>query len=174
MRFIQTFATSFAAALLAAAPASGDTPCEKLAALKLPGATITAADAIAAGPYKTQAPANNMVQVPAFCRVAATLRPTDDSSIGIEVWLPENWNGKYEGVGGGGWAGEIGAAAMAGAIAEGYATSATDTGHKGNDASFAPGHPEKLIDFAYRGVHEMTIAAKALINAYYGRAPKWS
>ena len=168
MRYLPTLS------LLTALPALAQLPCEHLASLKLAGVTVTAADTIAAGAYKTQEPPNAIVNVPAFCRVAATLHPTADSSIGVEVWLPENWNGKYEAVGGGGWAGNISFPAMAAALAEGYATSSTDTGHKGGDAKFAPGHPEKVIDYAYRAVHEMTVQAKVLINARYGRAPRLS
>ncbi len=159
---------------MAALPALAQLPCERLASLKLPGATITAADMVAAGAYKAQEPPNNILQVPAFCRVAATLRPTADSSIEIEVWLPEVWNGKYEAVGGGGWAGVISFPAMAAALSEGYATSSTDTGHRGGDAKFAPGHPEKIADYAYRAVHEMTVQTKTLIGARYGRAPRLS
>ena len=164
---------SLAAVLLTTLPAFAETPCDKLAALRLPGSTITAAEAIAAGSYKT-APAGNGLQTPAFCRVAATLRPTSDSSIDVEVWLPDNWNGKYQAVGNGGWAGAISFPAMAAALAEGYATSSTDTGHKGGNAEFAPRHPEKMVDYAWRAVHEMTVHAKAVINARYGRAPKLS
>ena len=160
--------------ILAALPAFAQMPCERLASLTLAGATITAADTISAGAYKTQEPPNAIVNVPAFCRVAATLHPTADSSIGVEMWLPEDWNGKYEAVGGGGWAGNISYAAMAAALAEGYATSSTDTGHKGGDAKFAPGHPEKIVDYAYRAVHEMTVHAKALSKERYGRAPRLS
>jgi feruloyl esterase len=170
MRSLQNFALL----LMAALPALAQLPCERLASLKLPGATITAADMVAAGAYKTQEPPNNILQVPAFCRVAATLRPTSDSSIEIEVWLPEVWNGKYEAVGGGGWAGVISFPAMAAALSEGYATSSTDTGHRGGDAKFAPGHPEKIADYAYRAVHEMTVQTKTLIGARYGRAPRLS
>ncbi len=110
------------------------------------------------------------------CRVTALLRPTSDSEIGIEVWLPEQaaWNGKYQAVGNGGWGGSVNTAEMATALARGYATSSTDTGHIGGRASFAPGHPEKLIDFGYRAVHEMTVAAKALVAAYYGAPAKLS
>ena len=170
MRCLRTVTLS----LLAALPAFAQLPCERLASLKLPGATITAADTIAAGAYKTQEPPNPIVNVPAFCRIAATLHPTADSIIGVEVWLPEDWNGKYQAVGGGGWAGNISFPAMAAALAEGYATSSTDTGHKGGDAKFAPGHPEKIVDYAYRAVHEMTVQAKALIKERYGRAPRLS
>jgi feruloyl esterase len=114
-------------------------------------------------------------RLPAFCRVAATLEPSSDSDIKIEVWLPAaGWNGKFEGVGNGGWSGAIAYTAMAAQLARGYATASTDTGHAGSvvDGSFALGHPEKLIDFAYRAVHEMTLDAKAIVAAYYGNAPR--
>ena len=85
----------------------------------------------------------------------------------MEVWLPaENWNGKFQAVGNGGWAGVISYPAMATALQEGYATASNDTGHKGGNALFAIGHPEKLTDFAYRAVHEMTVQAKAIISTY--------
>jgi feruloyl esterase len=93
----------------------------------------------------------------------------------VEVWLPvSGWNGKYQAVGNGAWQGSIGYAAMAAALRRGYATSSTDTGHVGGSASFGMGHPEKVIDFAYRSEHEMAVAAKAVINAFYGNAPKLS
>ena len=93
----------------------------------------------------------------------------------MEAWLPvENWNGKFQAVGNGGWAGVISYAAMASALQEGYATASTDTGHKGGNALFAIGHPEKVVDFAYRAVHETTVKAKALIGAFYDRAPRLS
>ena len=91
---------------------------------------------------------------PAFCRVAATLTPTSDSEIKIEVWMPaENWNGKLQSVGNGAWAGTISYPAMATALGAGYATASTDTGHEGNNPNFIPDHPEKVVDFAYRAVH---------------------
>jgi len=114
--------------------------------------------------------------LPAFCRVAATLTPSSDSDIKIEVWLPDSttWNGKFQAVGNGGWAGTIGYPAMATALAAGYATTSTDTGHVGNTAAFALGHPEKVIDIGYRAIHEMTVQAKAIVNGYYSSAPKYS
>jgi len=117
---------------------------------------------------------NPYAMLPAFCRVAVTLTPSSDSDIRIEVWLPDSstWNGKFQAVGNGGWAGTIGYAAMATALAAGYATTSTDTGHVGNTASFALGHPEKVIDIGYRAVHEMTVQAKAIVNGYYNSAPK--
>src|SRR5689334_22097641 len=102
--------------------------CEDLATLTLPNTTITSAGMVAAD-------ANG---APAFCRVAATLKPTSDSVIQIEVGLPASgWNGKYQAVGNGGWSGSINRNAMLQALRRGYATSSTDTGHTGGSASFA-------------------------------------
>jgi tannase/feruloyl esterase len=113
--------------------------------------------------------------LPAFCRVAATLKPTADSEIRTEIWLPmSGWNRRLQSVGNGAWAGTIPYAAMAAAVTGGYATAGTDTGHTGNTASFAPGHPERLVDYGYRGVHEMTVAAKAIVRAFYGDGPRYS
>jgi feruloyl esterase len=167
--------------LSAALVAAAETPCDQLKSLRIAGTTITIAENVAAGDFRPPAPAGAQGKqgpagfpVPAFCRVAATLKPTSDSNIDIEVWLPANWNGKYQAVGGGGWAGIISYPAMAAALNEGYATSSTDTGHKGGDATFAPGHPEKVVDFAYRAIHEMTLKSKELIKAHYGKAPRLS
>jgi feruloyl esterase len=168
--------------VLAAAPAQS---CDSLASLKLPHATITLARTVDAGAFKPPAPtdgtappangARAFASLPAFCRVAATLAPSSDSDIKIEVWLPAaGWNNKYQAVGNGGWAGTISYSAMATAVAHGYATSSTDTGHSGGSAAFALGHPEKLIDYAYRSEHEMTVAAKAIVDAFYGTVPKLS
>src|SRR5258708_5015513 len=166
----------------AAVTAFAQTPCESLKSLSIPDATITMAQSVAAGPFRAPVQGGGganaqaqPLQMPAFCRIAATLKPTSDSGIDIEVWLPSNdWNGKYQAVGGGGWAGIISYPAMATAVQEGYATSSTDTGHKGGDATFAPGHPEKVVDFAYRAIHEMTVKSKVLVNAFYGKAPRLS
>ena len=84
------------------------------------------------------------------------------------------WNGKYQGQGNGGFAGAIDYGSLAGAVSRGYASAGTDTGHAGDatDASWAPGHPEKIVDFGYRGIHEMSEKAKAVIAAFYGTAPQ--
>jgi feruloyl esterase len=161
------------------------TPCANLKSVSLPNTTITLAESVPAGMFTPPAgggaggggqrggqPA--ALSVPAFCRVAATLRPTSDSEIDMEVWLPENWNQKFQFVGGGGWAGVISYPAMATALQEGYATASTDTGHKGGTANFAIGHPEKLVDFAYRAVHESTLKAKTIMTTYYDRPIKYS
>src|SRR5687768_456818 len=179
-------------------------PCESLRTASLPNTTITSAQLVAAGPYVAPAPggppggpvvpaagrgegagrgggrggaaAPAGPVLPAHCRIAATLKPSADSVIDVEVWMPEasSWNGKFQMVGNGGWAGTISFTAMANAVQEGYATASTDTGHKGGNALFAIDHPEKLTDFAYRAVHEMTVQAKALITRYYDRGPRLS
>jgi feruloyl esterase len=165
--------------VLAAVPALAAS-CEDLAASKLPDTTIMLAQPVAAGELTLpggRGPGGTTTykDLPAFCRVAATLRPSSDSDIRIEVWLPSsNWNGKFQAVGNGGWAGVISYREMAEALRLGYATASTDTGHTGGSGRFAYGHPEKLIDFGYRSEHEMTLKAKALVNAFYGSAPKYS
>ena len=114
------------------------------------------------------------IDVPAFCRVQLTVAPT----IKIEVWLPASgWNGNFKGVGNGGFAGTIGYAALGTALQAGYAAASTDTGHEGGNANFALGaneHPEMLIDFGYRAIHEMTVKGKAVAEAFYGTAPRIS
>lgn len=147
--------------------------CETLASLALPGVNVTLAQAVPAGTFTlpgqaTAAQQEALAKLPALCRVAATLRPSSDSDIKIEVWMPATgWNRKLVSVGNGGWSGAIGYGAMLTAIARGYATASTDTGHTGSSASFALGHPEKLTDFGYRAVHEMTVTAKKMVAAFY-------
>ena len=149
-------------------------PCDGLASLKLPNTAIRMARQVAAGAFEPpNGPLppgpNPWADLPAFCRVAAMLTPSRDSDITIEVWLPsQNWNGKVQAVGNGAWNGFISYLAMADALRRGYAVSATDTGHAGPGASFGLGHPEKVTDFASRAVHEMTVAAKAMVAAHYG------
>ncbi len=165
-------------AVAVASQVAAATNCESLASLALKGAAVTTAEAVAPGGF-TQAGGRGggaaFASLPAFCRIAATLKPTSDSEIKIEVWLPAaNWNSGLESVGNGAWAGTIGYAAMATAVAAGYAAAGTDTGHAGGSVRFVVGHPEKLVDFAYRAVHEMTVAAKAITAGYYGQAAKHS
>jgi len=165
-----------------AMPAFGAT-CESLSGLKLRDTTITLAQSVAAGAFTpptgtmTAPGLSRFKDAPAFCRVAAEVKPTKDSDIKIEVWMPlAGWNGKYQGQGNGGFAGSISYVGMADAVSRGYATAGTNTGHTGNatDASWAIGHPEKVIDFGYRGIHEMTQKAKAIIRAFYGDSPRRS
>ena len=164
--------------------------CESLGRLELAGAKIISAQMVAAGAFV--APANTTPwlagdpsfykKLPAFCRVVVEAMPSSDSDIKIEVWMPESrvdgtgWNGKLLGRGNGGFAGEIGYGGLGLGLLQGYAAVETDTGHSagGTDARWGLGHPEKVTDFGYRGIHKMTEIAKVAIKAYYGDAQRHS
>src|ERR1700737_2073574 len=156
-------------------PAAAAT-CESLATLGRAGTTITTAESVAGGSFKP--PGGGAIEkLPAFCRGAGVIKPSSDSEIAFEVWLPSSgWNGKFQGVGNGGFAGSITFPGLASALRRGFATAATDTGHAAGvtDAKWALGHHEKVVDFGYRAVHETAETAKAVIAAFYGDGPKKS
>jgi feruloyl esterase len=168
---------SLAAVLVLLAAPSAAATCESLSSLKLPDATITMAQSVAAGAFKAPAGGRggaNMADLPAFCQVAATLKPTSDSEIRIEVWLPASgWNGKFQAVGNGGWNGNIDQNALAAGLRRGYASASTDTGHAGGGGAWMQ-NQEKLVDYGHRAVHEMTVKAKAVINEFYGSPAKFA
>jgi feruloyl esterase len=156
---------------------SAQQSCESLTGLKLPHSTITSSTMISEGPVAIAgSPGGNTVTVPARCVVKGTSRPTKDSEVKFEVWLPAaGWNGKFRQGGNGGWAGAIPTQSLIDPVQRGYATAATDDGHEGGDgAAWAVGHPEKLIDFGYRAVHETNVQAKAIIRSFYGKDPSLS
>jgi feruloyl esterase len=172
------------AALMAASPAAA-TECRELARMALPGGKVTSAALVAPGAFEQPASpgappgvgGGNYRDLPQFCRVQATLTPTGDSDIKVEVWLPSaGWNGKFVGIGNGIWAGQLSYSQLADPLKRGYAVATTDTGHTGSGltAEWAIGHPEKLVDFGHRAVHEMTVTAKRAIEAFYGRGPSHS
>jgi feruloyl esterase len=156
--------------------------CENLAAISLVNTTIERAEIVAPGAFEPPAPQVPFFQadysvLPAFCRVAGSIRPSADSDIRFELWLPAKaWNGKFMQTGNGGAAGSIIYATLADPLARGYAVAHTDTGHQGGggDFSWAAGHPEKLTDFQYRAVHELTVVGKSITTAHFGRAPEGS
>ena len=159
--------------------------CEQLGQLAMPNAKMISAQSVAAGTFTPPAGTTPWMigdpsfykHVPDFCRVMIEDRPSADSDIKIEVWLPATgWNGKFRGQANGGFAGEIDYRMLGLAVMQGYASAGTDTGHAGNgaDASWALGHPEKIIDFGYRAIHEMTVAGKLVTKAFYGDGPKYS
>lgn len=181
MHGIFSFAVVLSLAGTASAQNTAPVPqsCEKLSQLALSNAKIVSAQAINAGAFAP--PAINtpwLIGSPdlynslgAFCRVVVEVAPSADSSIKIEVWMPaEGWNGRFRGQGNGGFAGEIDYRGLALAVRQKYASAATDTGHSaiGTEARWALGHPEKVADFGYRAIHEMTQTAKTLIKAFYG------
>lgn len=168
----------------ASAIAFSQDSCERLASTKIPGATVTLAQLVAPGTFATPplpfpVPDQSAFYkgLPAFCRVMAEAKPTADSNIKIEVWMPvSGWNGKLQGIGNGGFAGLIEDRQLGVAVSKGYAATGTDTGHTGSpiDATWALGHPEKIVDFGHRGVHEMTRVAKEVVHAFYGKAAQRS
>jgi feruloyl esterase len=153
--------------------------CADLSEHAPPDAEITAATLQPAGSFEIPpglGPAR-VVELPSYCRIQGVLRPTSDSQIVFEVWLPaEGWNGRFHGIGNGAFAGSIDYSSLAAAVQAGYATAATDTGHAagGLDASWAEGHPEKVVDFGWRAVHLTTVAGKALTEAFYGSPARYS
>src|SRR6266850_7459975 len=193
---------SIALALLGAA-AFATTPCENLTSIKFADATITSAALVPEGPPpargggggagaagaarggaarggaapQARGPVAPPPNIPAHCQVKLVLKPTPDSFINMELWLPtQNWNGKFIGVGNGGFAGSIQGLnnEMPQALRLGYATAGTDTGHQEPGGNWAIGHPEKLIDFAYRSTHEMTLKARQIVKAFYDQNAKYS
>jgi hypothetical protein len=150
------------------------TDCEALAGLSLPNTRIRVAERVANGSF-SPAGEKPLSGLPAFCRVEGVIAPSPDSEIVFELWMPASgWNHKFQGIGNGGFAGAISYGGLASAVKRGYAAASTDTGHKGTgiDARWALGHPEKIIDFGYRGIHEMTVKGKAIVQAYYGEAAR--
>jgi feruloyl esterase len=184
-------------------------PCEQLTTVPLERATITSAATVAEGIFTPPRPAGGQggpppgangprpggqggapqaanapppappQPIPEHCRVQMVLKPTTDSNINVDLWLPtQNWNGKFLAVGNGGWAGSIqGYGDMQEALRRGYATAGTDTGHTAADGAngmFALGHPEKVVDFAYRALHDMTVKSKRLMDVYYAKPLDYS
>src|SRR5262245_39504595 len=167
-------------------------PCENLTSVKLDKATIASAQSVPEGPAPARGggrgqaraggapatPAPPPPMIPAHCRVQLVLKPSSDSLINMELWLPpaDKWNGKFQAIGNGGWAGSIQGLTqgMPAALSAGYATAGNDTGHEGAIGVFALGHPEKLKDFADRAMHEMTVQSKALVKAFYDRSAQLS
>ena len=142
------------------------TSCAGLAAQALPHAIVTLA---------SDAPAGQLTA----CKIDVTAKPSPDSDIRNEIWIPEGaaWNGRYVQFGNGGFAGQISSKRLEAAAAVGYAVAMTDDGHQsldGTDARWAVGHPQKVIDFGWRALKETTDTAKALIRAYEGAPPKYA
>jgi feruloyl esterase len=170
-KIVSVYAVIAGVFLFTAANAFAD-PCSDLLKLNFSHAAISAAELIAGGRF-TPPGMKSMNELPPFCRVAASLRPSDDSDIRVEVWMPQTgWNGRLEGTGNGGFAGHLVYGALASGIRLGYAVANTDMGMSvpdGSDASIFVNRPERWIDWGSRSTHEMTLFAKALVKAYYGR-----
>ena len=179
------FAFGVSVAALAFATPAAAAQCSDLADMALDNGTVTAAETVAAGAFRQPASPGappgvggaDYSALPSFCRVQATLTPTADSTIKVEVWLPENgWNGKFVGIGNGIWAGQLSYSQLADPLKRGYAVATTDTGHTGSGLTvdWGVGYPEKLVDFGHRAVHLMAVTAKRAITDYYGDGPRLS
>lgn len=161
------------AALVASSAYAAPTSCERLASLQLPDTTITVAAVVPAGAFDP--PGATPPIGTAACRVAGIITPTSDSSIAFEVWMPTSgWNGKFLSAGEGGYAGSINYGGIADALRRGYAGGSTDTGHVGGTADFAPGHPQKVVDFGWRAKHLQAVRSKDIIRAHYGEPVRHS
>ncbi len=172
MRHLCNLLAALGAAVVAGGTAKAES-CETLAALSLPAVHIESA--VKSGPVSSTDPMFGPFAVRSdFCRVSGTIAP----AIKFQVWLPleSAWNGKLQGVGNGGVAGSIAEGSLATALARGYAAVSSNLGHDGNaiDFTFAVGHPELVADWGYRATHEMTVAAKAIVAAYYGKPARLS
>ena len=162
----------------ASTPEAAPRSCGELATLAMPHTTL-GTETVAAGAFQSPQPpfpgfAADFTKLPDFCRVRGSITPSADSDIRFELWLPaQNWNGKFLQTGNGGAAGSIVYASLAEPLARGYAVANTDTGHQGDggDFAWAADHPEKLTDYQYRAVHELTVVGKGLTAARYGKQP---
>ncbi|HWZ71093.1 MAG TPA: tannase/feruloyl esterase family alpha/beta hydrolase [Casimicrobiaceae bacterium] len=160
--------------------------CESLATLSLSDTLITLAQTVPAGSFlPPDALPGTGTAIPTdipfpFCRVAGVLSPTPDSQIRFEVWLPvgNNWNGKLNHGGSGAYGGSLSPAEgyMVQGLLRGYAVTGTDMGHVASitSGSWALGHPEKIADWGWRANHVTSVTAKAIIEAFYGTAPRVS
>lgn len=177
------FISTLLLSAIGVAQVSAPVACSNVAKLALNHVSVESATLVAAESFTPPglkpgvAPAKAFATAPEFCRVVAHSRPTSDSNIVIEVWLPtSNWNGRFQGIGTGGFAGVIPYVGLAESVTRGYAAGGTDTGHKAgpNDPQWALGHPEKITDYGHRGIHEMTLFAKAALASFYGKNPQHS
>ena len=162
---------ALAGVALAAVPAAAQQRCEDLTRLSLPNVNISLAMSVPAGKFVPPGE-TTPIEAPVFCRVAGVVVP----EVKFELWMPAAWNRKLMAVGNGGLAGSVNFRQMAEPLQRGYATGSTDTGHEGrtNDASWALGHTQRIFDFAYRSIHAMAQADKAIIDAFYGAGPAHS
>jgi len=152
--------------------------CSDLKTVPLEAAAITSAETIEAGKFVVPPPPEGVGpfggpparvnDLPAFCRVTATPKPSSDSEIHAEFWMPmSGWNGRIQPTAAGVFLGMISYANMANILRTGAATASSDNGHLGGSAAFALGHPEKVKDFAYRAGHETLVDAKLLVAKFY-------
>ncbi|HEY0747003.1 MAG TPA: tannase/feruloyl esterase family alpha/beta hydrolase [Steroidobacteraceae bacterium] len=165
------------ALLIAVAPTvSAGAACEELRSLHLPHTTITESVLVPPESFKDPNGPWPAEDLPERCQVTGMIRPVPDSEIKFEIWMPTaGWNHKLQGSGNGGFGGALNyESGLVQSLQRGYAGVTTDTGHTGKmeEASWAIGHPEKIVDFAHRALHLATVNAKSIVKAFYGDPPK--
>ena len=163
--------------------AAAQSSCESLATASIPNTTISLAQSVAAGPFTPPGSTTAITNLPAFCRVVGSISTKPGENVGIEVWLPADatdWNGRFEGVGNGGFGGTIVYSALATGLQRGFATANTDTGHVGGTSgqigqvlTWAQNRVS-LIDWGHTSIHLMTVSAKEIVEAFYGKAVTYS
>ncbi len=167
-KVIAAAAASLAGCLSTAYAAAPVTSCEALASVAMPNVNVTSAKTIPAGSY-VAGDGHTYTNMPSFCLYHGVASPSPSSVINFEVWLPiDNWNGRFNGVGNGGLAGTISYSAMAPVVRQGFASASTDTGHTSTESPIWLQNPQRLLDYASRGLHLTTVYSKMLISALYG------
>jgi feruloyl esterase len=164
-------ARGFLCFLFASSPLLFAADCASLKNLHLADTQITLAAPETSGDFLTTS-SGMLHGLPEFCRVAGIIRPSPDSKIRFEVWLPvSGWNGRLIGTGNGGFAGTFYYQQMGPYLKRGFAASGSDTGHQneGTDSTWAVGHPEKVKDFGWRAIHLVAERSKEVVDAYYGK-----
>ena len=180
-RLMLTTAALLAGATTSAAHAAEGMACEQLRTLKLADTRIVSAETITPAPkwtapdtlFTRMVPVPTTVSVP-FCRVSAVI----EKEIKVEVWLPREWNNRFQGVGNAGLTGALNYPALAAAVNAQFAAASTDTGHVTErdffQADWIEGHKQRVIDFGYRAHHLMAERAKEIVASFYGSRARYN
>lgn len=151
--------------------------CEALVRLRRQDTNIVSATMVPQGVPTPDIPGAS--DLPTFCRVVAHVRSEPGSDIGIELWLPVEWNGIFHGNGNGGFAGllQSGYGGMVRGLRRGHAVATTDTGTAPAtplDGDPLIGQPRKWRDWGRLSTHVMTVTGKGIAAAFYGRGAERS
>jgi Tannase and feruloyl esterase len=168
------FATALTSFVSQTGASAAPVMCADLTGLSLPDTKITLARS-----YDPGETVSGVTKAPVgLCRVAGTVKPSTDSNIKFEVWIPADgsWNGRFEQIGNGGFAGTVWVSYIADAVSRGYAAAATDDGTAGPPPGAATflGHPDVQEDYGYRAIKVTTDNSRAIIKALTGQYPRYS
>ncbi|WP_436698077.1 tannase/feruloyl esterase family alpha/beta hydrolase [Nocardioides sp. BYT-33-1] len=160
---------------------------DALTGLEVVGAEVSAVDAVAhdGGTTRLTVPLGSAMPALPLCEVQLTLTHGVEGGLGpdearVWLWLPDEWNGRLQAVGGGGTRATNGPAAMAPALADGYAVVASDSGvpEARQPNIFLTAEQDfdwQLFEnWTYRGVRDMTVLAQAAVEAHYGAPAAYS